>query len=393
MRKTTTQKSRSRLRTVMCTCGMTGHCRGVFEKYGLKGVKVTPEQYMLHQEALREYKARIESGDSDSSTSSSCSSLTQRDTTNDVCARQDADSQRAHASPDDNGITAESPGGEDSSLSNRSSSSESDTGGESEHSNNKSSDESSDRYESSDDSTSTSISTSNSEHDGYESEEERDSISQLMETPIRPGSRITVVALVYMVFRWKDVNKATDAATRKMLALLRWVSGEEHRIPSYKVCRDIVVQAGGCTPRIFDACPNDCMVYCGEDTMATRCKVCDTERGATKKVTWFGLHNQIRVRFWSDRMDQTLVRSAPENLSPPDGPMKSIHDSPAWRDAVNSLDDTRRGRTIFGMWSTDGFNPWGMNSVYSIWPSIFRVLNHSPADFGDTSLLILLGTV
>jgi hypothetical protein len=71
--------------------------------------------------------------------------------------------------------------------------------------------------------------------------------------------------------------------------------------------------------------------------------------------------------------------------------MLSIHDSPAWREAHASLPLEKRGRTIFVMLSTDGFNPFGPKVVYSAWPVLLRVLTHGPFDIAQRKSMLLLG--
>ena len=102
---------------------------------------------------------------------------------------------------------------------------------------------------------------------------------RLCQLPITENSKISNLALIYTLFRWKDKTKATDAATRVVLGMIKWVTGDGHRIPTYVMCSRILSAAGGCSSKSIDACPNDCMLYSGEHAQARRCVVCKQKRG------------------------------------------------------------------------------------------------------------------
>jgi hypothetical protein len=110
-----------------------------------------------------------------------------------------------------------------------------------------------------------------------------------------------------------------------------------------------------------------------------------------KQFTWFGVGNQIRLRYAADGMEEAMKLSERTQQLPSSIRMKSIHDSPGWWQALVSLPPEKRGRTLFVMLSTDGFNPFGKEVQLSLWPMLLRVLNSGPETVADTDGLILAG--
>ena len=135
-------------------------------------------------------------------------------------------------------------------------------------------------------------------------------------------------------------------------------------------------------PRVYDVCPNDCIVYRGDYENSTVCPKCGSARYFTKKVPakkfiYFPLGPKIARLFSSSSISQ-LIQAHPGDLQRDSDMMYDIHDSPAWKRAY-SLSGEFKGdkRGLSFAFCTDGVNPFSHNKVvYSMWPMLLTLLNY-----------------
>ena len=146
------------------------------------------------------------------------------------------------------------------------------------------------------------------------------------------------------------------------------------------------------------ACPNDCMLYWGEDKDKQNCKVCNTSRWKIPKrngsvgvyyllkkrkqpakiLRYFPLIPRLKRLFMSSKTAESMVWHANENNK--DGLMRHPRDSEAWKEFdlahPEFASDPRNVR--LGL-ASDGFNPFGsMSTSYSIWPVVLIPYNTPP---------------
>ncbi|XP_060169988.1 uncharacterized protein LOC132600681 [Lycium barbarum] len=133
------------------------------------------------------------------------------------------------------------------------------------------------------------------------------------------------------------------------------------------------------------ACPNDCMLYFGEDEGLQECKRCKTSRWKNNKkkqpakiLRYFPLKPRLQRLFMCSKTAESMRwHSVGGNQ---DGVMRHPRDSQAWKtfDLLHPefAVDPRNVRLAL---SSDGFNPFGaMATNYSIWPVVLIPYNRPP---------------
>jgi hypothetical protein len=141
------------------------------------------------------------------------------------------------------------------------------------------------------------------------------------------------------------------------------------------------------------ACPNNCMLYWGEDEERETCKKCNTSKWKSKAkdsdgnkqkkvpakvLRYFPLKPRLQRLFLSSKTAEDMRWHAvdPKN----DGMMRHPRDSKAWKEFDLThpwfASDPRNVRLAL---ASDGFNPFGMMSTnYSIWPVMLIPYNSPP---------------
>ncbi|XP_019170676.1 PREDICTED: uncharacterized protein LOC109166223 [Ipomoea nil] len=146
------------------------------------------------------------------------------------------------------------------------------------------------------------------------------------------------------------------------------------------------------------ACPNDCMLYWGDDKDAETCKVCHTSRWKqpngknggdvrcgskfkkkpSKVLRYFPLKPRLQRLFMSSKTAENMRWHAMDSNR--DGLMRHPRDSESWKRFnevhVEFAADPRNVR--LGL-AADGFNPFGhQSSTHSTWPVILIPYNLPP---------------
>ncbi|XP_058787440.1 uncharacterized protein LOC131661819 isoform X1 [Vicia villosa] len=136
----------------------------------------------------------------------------------------------------------------------------------------------------------------------------------------------------------------------------------------------------------IDACPNDCMLYWGEENQDfEECKRCKTSRWkddkkkkSAKILRYFPLKPRLQRLFMCSKTAESMRWHALEANQ--DGMMRHPRDSEAWKtfDLLHPEFATDSRNVRLGL-ATDGFNPFGvMSTNYSIWPVVLIPYNRPP---------------
>ncbi|XP_042405093.1 uncharacterized protein LOC121995413 [Zingiber officinale] len=202
------------------------------------------------------------------------------------------------------------------------------------------------------------------------------------------------------LFQLKVSGKWSDKSFTALLDFLRRVLPPEAQVPnSFYEAKKLISNLGLHYEKIH-ACPNDCMIYWGEDANEQACRVCNLSRWKNMqkqpkksrksgkkilqmktpaKVFWyFPLKLRLQRLFMSSQTSKNMQWHSKKRVS--DGILRHPADSPTWkafdeRHAEFGVDprNVRLGLT------TDGFNPFKNQSMsYSTWPVVLMPYNLPP---------------
>ncbi|XP_050876050.1 uncharacterized protein LOC127079715 [Lathyrus oleraceus] len=136
----------------------------------------------------------------------------------------------------------------------------------------------------------------------------------------------------------------------------------------------------------IDACPNDCMLYWGEENKdLEECKRCKTSRWkddkkkqSAKILRYFPLKPILQRLFMCSKTAESMKWHTLEANK--DGMMRHPRDSETWKtyDLRHPEFATDSRNVRLGL-TTDGFNPFGvMSTNYNIWPVVLIPYNLPP---------------
>lgn len=138
--------------------------------------------------------------------------------------------------------------------------------------------------------------------------------------------------------------------------------------------------------KTYDACPNDHILYYGENANLQQCPVCHTNRyrqdQVSKKVPYKVLrHIPLKPRFERMFKCKELAKYMDYHAQgrSQDGVMRMVADSKYWKDIEEKWphlrNEPRNARISLAM---DGVNPFGdLRTTYSIWP-VLIINNNLP---------------
>ncbi|XP_072064371.1 uncharacterized protein [Arachis hypogaea] len=198
----------------------------------------------------------------------------------------------------------------------------------------------------------------------------------------------------------KSMCGVSDKAFGMILELL--TDAFEHAwIPSTVHDAKKVIRKLGLAYKKIDACPNDCMLYQGNDQELTKCKQCGTSRWkhktkknsrvrikmvvkkngkpqAAKILHYFPLIPRLQRLYMSSKtaVDMMWHKRGPNS----NGMYRHPRDAEAWKSFdIRYPDFSRDPRSVRLALASDGFNPFGnMSSKYSIWPVVLIPYNMPP---------------
>ncbi|XP_075113362.1 uncharacterized protein LOC107776664 [Nicotiana tabacum] len=194
-------------------------------------------------------------------------------------------------------------------------------------------------------------------------------------------SKLSFLVKLYHI---KCLCRMDDKAMSMILELLK-DAFKDAKIPvSFYEAKKTINKLGLNYTKIH-ACPNDCMLYFGEDEGLQECKKCKTYRWKdnkkkqpTKILRYFPLKPRLRRLFMCSKTAESMRwHSSAGNQ---DGLMRHPRDSQAWK-AFDLLYpefaiDPRNVRLDL---ASDSFNPFrAMATNYSIWPVVLIPYNRPP---------------
>ncbi|KAK7349692.1 hypothetical protein VNO77_07266 [Canavalia gladiata] len=220
------------------------------------------------------------------------------------------------------------------------------------------------------------------------------------EQPLYEGcTKYSKLAFIVKLYHIKCLSKMTDKAMTMILELLHDAFPHAKIPSSFYEAKKTITKLGLDYVKIH-ACPNNCMLYWGEDENRDICKTYQKSRwkpsktrdgenevsndGNNKKkvpakvLRYFPLKPRLKRLFLCSKTaeDMRWHAASPNN----DGMMRHPRDSQAWKsfDSTNTL-FASEPRNVRLALATDGFNPFGtLSATYNIWPVILIPYNTPP---------------
>nr|ABG65965.1 transposon protein, putative, CACTA, En/Spm sub-class [Oryza sativa Japonica Group] len=237
----------------------------------------------------------------------------------------------------------------------------------------------------------------------YESEKEAHKLDKMLEdhrTSLYPGCEQGHKKLdtTLEFLQWKAKNGVSDKAFGNLLKLVKNILPEGNKLPETTYEAKKIVCPLGLEVQKIHACPNDCILYRGEEyENLEACPVCKalrykirrddpgevdgqlTKKRIPAKVMWyFPIIPRVR-RLFRNKGNARMMRWHAEERQQ-DGMLRHPADSSQWRNIDRKFKEFGKdARNIrFGL-STDGMNPFGeMSSGHSTWPVTICIYNLPP---------------
>ncbi|CAA7013323.1 unnamed protein product [Microthlaspi erraticum] len=207
------------------------------------------------------------------------------------------------------------------------------------------------------------------------------------------------LSFMLKLYHIKCITKISDKGMSMIIDLLN-EAFKHAKFPASLHDLKKTVRKLGLQYESIHACPNDCMLFWGEDSGRETCKICETSRWkmkgneaeneevsekkkknkkqAAKVLRYFPLKPRLQRLFMSSKTVESMKWHAlAENK---DGKLRHPRDGQAWKTFDQKFpvfaSDARNVR--LGL-ATDGFNPYGaMSTNYSIWPVLLFPYNLPP---------------
>ena len=203
-------------------------------------------------------------------------------------------------------------------------------------------------------------------------------------TPLYEASSLTVLDALVQYFLWFCEHPGiSKEALSSLLATQHGILPPGNQLPSSYETALRVIEPNLVQPLVYDACPQDCILFRGEYASLSKCPKCSHGRyvpnGGTipaRRFTYLPLKPRIVRLFGTSNIAQILQSHAIVR----EHEMERIFDiqqSPAWKKAYG-IDGVFEGdsRGISLSLCTDGVNPFAHNRVsYSMWPIMLTLLN------------------
>ncbi|XP_068486941.1 uncharacterized protein [Phaseolus vulgaris] len=183
------------------------------------------------------------------------------------------------------------------------------------------------------------------------------------------------LSFLIKLYHIKCLCKISDKAMSMILELL--VDAFEHaKIPhSFYEAKKTIKKLGLHYTKI-DACPNDCMLYFGEDANKDFCN--KRKKIPAKVLRYFPLKSRLQRMFMSSKIAEHMRWHASESTD--EGILRHPRDSEAWKsfDFKHPQFSSDPRNVRLGL-ATDGFNPYGnLSTSHSIWPVVLIPYNLPP---------------
>ncbi|XP_066160022.1 uncharacterized protein, partial [Oryza sativa Japonica Group] len=236
-----------------------------------------------------------------------------------------------------------------------------------------------------------------------ESEKEAHKLDKMLEdhrTSLYPGCEQGHKKLdtTLELLQWKAKNGVSDKAFGDLLKLFKNILPGGNKLPETTYEAKKIVCPLGLEVHKIHACPNDCILYRGEEyENLEACPVCKalrykirrddpgevdgqlTKKRIPAKVMWyFPIIPRLR-RLFRNKGNARMLRWHAEERQQ-DGMLRHPADGSQWRNIDRKFKEFGKdARNIWFGLSTDGMNPFGeMSSGHSTWPVTMCIYNLPP---------------
>lgn len=217
--------------------------------------------------------------------------------------------------------------------------------------------------------------------------------------PLFEGSSQSVLHSLVKYFSWFCEHPGiSKEALSSMLAMQHEMLPVGNALPdcyesALRVIEPYLVQSV-----VYDACPNDCLLFRGDYKDMLQCPKCGEKRyiseksqTAARRFTYLPLKPRLQRMFGNSNIAKVLQSHATVHQNC----MHDIHDSPCWAKAYSD-DGVFKGdaRGVSLSLCTDGVNPFAHNKVvYSMWPIMLTLLNLPRRIRHQFGSILLIGIV
>ena len=199
-------------------------------------------------------------------------------------------------------------------------------------------------------------------------------------TPLYPGSTLSVLGSVAILFSWfAAFPGVTKEALGQLLRILHcFLLPGENSLPTTYSQALALVQSLLVPVREYHCCVNDCVIFRGSYEHLTQCPHCGEERfhGPTprKRFKYLPLAPRIK-RYFNNARTSQLLQS--HTASEAHEGIHDIHDTTTWKQWYSKeglFAGDLRGLAL--QFCADGTNPFAKEkSSYSMWPIFVSFLN------------------
>lgn len=217
-------------------------------------------------------------------------------------------------------------------------------------------------------------------------------------TPLYDGSSHTVLSATLLMVNLKAKHGLSDKAMSEALLLVKELLPAGNLLPDRSYAAKKILCPMGMEMEKIHACPNDCMLYRGdEDEKRDSCRVCNAPRFTTKdenievgaedvknvkkktpaKVMWYLPIIPRLQRLFANKVDAQNLTWHADRMKPDDDVIRHTSDGDQWK-KIDELFPTfgNEPRNVRLGLSTDGMNPYGdLSSTHSSWPVMVVIYN------------------
>lgn len=203
--------------------------------------------------------------------------------------------------------------------------------------------------------------------------------------PLYDGSSVTVLQALVKYFRWFSEHRGiSKEALSHMLSMQHnTILPPGNKLPNCYEDALKEIEPYLVKPKVYDVCPNDCIIFRDSDGSLSQCPKCNANRYISqqsnvpvRRFTYLPLKPRLKRLFGSQNLSSVVQSHAVVNAAQLDE-MHDLHHSPAWRSAYEDgglFNGDPRGISL--ALCTDGVNPFAHNRVsYSMWPIMLTLLN------------------
>lgn len=215
--------------------------------------------------------------------------------------------------------------------------------------------------------------------------------------PLFDGASISKLDFMVRLFHLKVENQWTHKSFDQALALQKMVNPTANLPKDYVEAKKFIADMGFSYEKIH-ACPNECMLYMGDDKDLETCKTCHTGRYIEKRTAqsseasnsrkkhkqvprkvlrFFPIAKRLQRLFTSSKTAENMTWHADGRSG--DGQIRHPADGEEWKrlDAEYPEFAAEARNVRLGL-SSDGFEPFKSGEPHSLWPVTLVVYNLPP---------------